>query len=67
MITIYIIGFFVTFVLLAFYNSRCKTGNEVSMPQAFLTSLFWPISHLRALMVALWSILEMIFKPISKK
>ena len=67
MIIIYIIGFFTTFMLLAFYNSRCKTGNEVSMPQAFFTSLLWPISHLKALIVTLWNILEMIFKPISKK
>ena len=67
MITAYIIGFFITFVAYALYNSKCKAGEEVNMTHAVITSLVWPIALVCVVLVVLWNGLEKIFNLISKK
>jgi Co/Zn/Cd efflux system component len=67
MITTYIIGFLAAFVAYAFYNSKCKVGEEVNMTYAVIASLVWPIALLCVVLVILWNTLEKIFNPISKK
>ncbi len=67
MITAYIIGFFITFVAYAFYNSKCKIGEEVNMTHAIIASLVWPIALVCVVLIILWNALEKIFNPISKK
>jgi Na+/proline symporter len=67
MIISYILGFFATFVACALYNQQCKAGDEISMPQATLSSILWPISLTMALLAIFWNGLEKIFTSISKK
>ncbi len=67
MIIAYIIGFLAAFVAYAFYNSKCKVGEEVNMTHAIIASLVWPIALVCVVLVILWNALEKIFNPISKK
>jgi TRAP-type mannitol/chloroaromatic compound transport system permease small subunit len=67
MIISYVIGFLAAFVAYAFYNSKCKVGEEVNMTHAVITSLVWPIALVGVVLVILWNGLEKIFKSISKK
>ena len=67
MITIYIIGFFVTFMACAVYNHQCKVEEEINMAQAVITSLVWPIALVGVVLVIFWNGLEKIFNSISKK
>jgi len=67
MIISYIIGFFAAFVACALYNHQCKVGEEISMPQAVITSLVWPLSLTVALLAIIWDALGKVFNSISKK
>ena len=67
MIISYVIGFLAVFVAYAFYNSKCKVGEEVNMTHAIIASLVWPIALVCVVLVILWNTLEKIFNPISKK
>jgi hypothetical protein len=67
MIISYIIGFFAAFVACALYNHQCKVGEEISMPQAVITSLVWPVALLFVVLMLIWKVLEKIFNSISKK
>ena len=67
MIISYILGFLATFVACALYNQQCKAGEEISMPQAVITSLVWPLSLIIALLAIILSALEKVFNLISKK
>ena len=67
MITIYIIGFFVTFILCAIYNHQCKAGDEIGMPPAVFASAIWPVTISASLLLTVYNILETVFNMISKK
>jgi hypothetical protein len=67
MIISYIIGFFAIFVAYAFYNSKCKAGEEVNMTHAVIASLVWPIALVCVVLVLIWNGLEKVFNSISKK
>ena len=67
MIISYVIGFFAIFVAYAFYNSKCKVGEEVNMTHAIIASLVWPIALVCVVLVLIWNGLEKIFTSISKK
>jgi len=67
MITAYIIGFFITFVLGAFYNQRCKIKNEIPVGVVIIASLIWPVTLLALVLAVLYDLLEKIFDSISKK
>jgi cellobiose-specific phosphotransferase system component IIC len=67
MITAYIIGFFITFVLGAFYNQRCKIKNEIPVGVVIIASLIWPVTLAALVLAALYDLLEKIFDSISKK
>ena len=67
MITAYIIGFFITFVLGAFYNQRCKIKNEIPVGVVIIASLIWPMTLAALVLAALYDLLEKIFDSISKK
>jgi vacuolar-type H+-ATPase subunit I/STV1 len=67
MIISYIIGFFAIFVAYAFYNSKCKAGEEVNMTHAVIASLVWPIALVVVVLVLIWNTLEKVFNSISKK
>ena len=67
MITTYIIGFFITFVLGAFYNQRCKIKNEIPVGVVIIASLIWPVTLAALVLAALYDLLEKIFDSISKK
>jgi cellobiose-specific phosphotransferase system component IIC len=67
MITAYIIGFFITFVLGAFYNQRCKIKNEIPVGVVIIASLIWPVTLAVLVLAALYDLLEKIFDLISKK
>ena len=67
MITVYIIGFFITFVLGAFYNQRCKVENEIPAGIAVIASLIWPVTLLALVIAVLYDMLRKIFDSISKK
>ena len=67
MIISYVIGFFAIFVAYAFYNSKCKVGEEVNMTHAIIASLVWPIALVGVVLVLIWSVLEKVFNSISKK
>jgi hypothetical protein len=67
MITVYIIGFFITFVLGAFYNQRCKIKNEIPVGIVVIASLIWPITLVALVLAALYDMLGKIFNLISKK
>ena len=64
MITIYIIGFFVTFMACAVYNHQCRIGNEINMPVAVFTSLVWPLTIAAVLLGLIWAMLEKILENI---
>jgi len=64
MITIYIIGFFATFVACAVYNHQCKVGDEINMPVAVFTSLVWPLTIAAVLLGLIWAMLEKILENI---
>jgi hypothetical protein len=67
MIIAYIIGFFITFVLGAFYNQRCKIKNEIPVGIVIIASLIWPVTLAALVLAALYDLLEKIFDSISKK
>jgi cellobiose-specific phosphotransferase system component IIC len=67
MITTYIIGFFITFVLGAIYNQRCKVENEIPAGIAVIASLIWPVTLLALVIAVLYDIFRKIFDSISKK
>lgn len=67
MIISYVIGFLAAFVAYAFYNSKCKVGEEVNMTHAVITSLIWPIALLFVMLMLIWNALEKVFNSISKK
>jgi hypothetical protein len=67
MITTYIIGFFITFVLGALYNQRCKVENEIPAGIAVIASLIWPVTLLALMIAVLYDIFRKIFDSISKK
>jgi cellobiose-specific phosphotransferase system component IIC len=67
MITAYIIGFFITFVLSALYNQRCKIKNEIPAGIAVIASLIWPVTLLALVIAVLYDIFRKIFDSISKK
>jgi hypothetical protein len=67
MITVYIIGFFITFVLGAFYNQRCKIKNEIAVGVVVIASLIWPVTLAALVLAAFHDILIKIFDSISKK
>jgi hypothetical protein len=67
MITAYIIGFFITFVLGALYNQRCKVENEIPAGIAVIASLIWPVTLLALVIAVLYDMLGKIFNLISKK
>jgi hypothetical protein len=67
MITAYIIGFFITFVLGAIYNRRCKVENEIPVGSAVIASLIWPVTLAALVIAALYDMLGKVFNSISKK
>jgi hypothetical protein len=67
MITAYIIGFFITFVLGAIYNQQCKVENEIPAGAAVIASLIWPVTLAALIIAAFYDILRKIFDSISKK
>jgi hypothetical protein len=67
MITIYIIGFFITFVLGAIYNQRCKVENEIPAGAAVIASLIWPVTLVALIIAVLYDMLRKVFNLISKK
>ena len=67
MITVYIIGFFITFVLGVFYNQRCKIKNEIPVCVVVIASLIWPATLAALVLAALYDLLGKIFSLISKK
>jgi hypothetical protein len=67
MITIYIIGFCITFVLGAIYNQRCKVENEIPVGSAIIASLIWPVTLAALIIAVFYDMLRKIFDSISKK
>ena len=67
MITAYIIGFFITFVLGALYNQRCKVENEIPVGVVVIASLIWPVTLAVLVLAVLYDLLGKVFNLISKK
>jgi hypothetical protein len=67
MITAYIIGFFITFVLGAIYNQRCKIKNEIPVGIVVIASLIWPVTLAALVLAVFYDILVKVFNLISKK
>jgi len=67
MITGYIIGFFITFILGALYNQKCKIGNEIPVGPAVIASLIWPATLAALIIATLYDLLGKVFDLISKK
>jgi hypothetical protein len=67
MITAYIIGFFITFALGAFYNQQCKIKNEIPVGIIVIASLIWPVTLAALMLATLYDILAKVFNLISKK
>jgi hypothetical protein len=62
----YLIGYFITFILLAIVNSYKEDPTTITANMAVLASMFWPLLVPFAIIGTLHNFLKIIFEAISK-